>query len=49
VNIEDGVLRIRERSRKQLARVPRWPDHLYVLELNVARLVCLAARGKEDA
>jgi hypothetical protein len=49
VNIEDDVLRIREWSQKQLARVPRWSDRLYVLELDVARPVCLAARGKEDA
>jgi transposase InsO family protein len=49
VNIEDGVLRIREQSRKLLARVSRRPDRLYVLELDVARPVCLAARGKEES
>jgi hypothetical protein len=49
VNIEDGVLRIREQSRKLLARVSRRPDLLYVLELEVTRPVCLAARGKEES
>jgi hypothetical protein len=49
VNIEDGVLRIREQSRKLLARVSRRPDRLYVLELDVARPVCLVARGKEES
>jgi hypothetical protein len=49
VNIEDDVLRIREQSRKLLARVSRRPDRLYVLELDVARPVCLAARGKEES
>jgi transposase InsO family protein len=49
VNTEDGVLRIREQSRKMLARVSRWTDRLYVLKLNIAHLVCLTARGKEDA
>jgi hypothetical protein len=43
------VLRIREQSRKLLARVSRRPDRPYVLELDVARLVCLVACGKEDA
>jgi hypothetical protein len=49
VNIEDGMLRIREQSWKLLARVPRRPDRLYVLELDVARPVYLATRSKEDA
>jgi hypothetical protein len=49
INIDDGVLRIRKQSRRLLARVPRRPDRLYVLDLDVARPVCLAARGKEEA
>jgi hypothetical protein len=49
INIDNGVLRIREQSRRLLARVPRRPDRLYVLDLDVARPVCLAARGKEEA
>jgi transposase InsO family protein len=49
INIDDGVLRIREQSRRLLARVARRADRLYVLDLDIARPVCLAARGKEEA
>jgi hypothetical protein len=49
INIDNGVLRICEQSRRLRARVPRWPDRLYVLDLDVERPVCLEARGKEDA
>jgi hypothetical protein len=49
INIDDSILRIREQSQKMLARVLRRPDWLYLLELDVARLMCLTARGKEEA
>jgi hypothetical protein len=48
INIDNGILRIREQSRRLLARVPRRPDRLYVLDLDVAWPVCLEARGKEE-
>jgi hypothetical protein len=47
--VEDGAMRIRDDERRLLARIPRSPDRLYVLEVTIARLVCLAARADEEA
>ncbi|CAO2168313.1 unnamed protein product [Urochloa humidicola] len=49
ISIDGGVLQIRDQGRKLLVRVSHRPNRLYVLELDVARPVCLAARGKEEA
>jgi hypothetical protein len=49
IHIEDGVLRIRDRESRMLARVPCSGNWLYVLQLEVARPVCLTARRGDDA
>jgi transposase InsO family protein len=49
INIDDGVMRIREPNRWLLAKVCRAPNRLYVLDLNIAQEVFLAAHSKEDA
>ncbi|KAF8783882.1 hypothetical protein HU200_000329 [Digitaria exilis] len=49
VLIEGGVLRIRDRERRLLAKVERTKNRLYILELRVARPVCLAARKDDEA
>ena len=47
--IDGGVLRIRDRERKLLAKVERGRNRLYTLALHIARLVCLAARCDDAA
>ena len=42
VLIDGGVLRIRDRERKLLAKVERGRNRLYTLALRIARSVCLA-------
>jgi hypothetical protein len=49
VLIKSGILRIREREQKLLAKVERGSNRLYVLELHIARPVCLATRRDDDA
>ena len=49
VLIDGGVLRIRDRERKLLAKVERGRNRLYTLELRIARPVCLAARCDDAA
>ncbi|RLM58833.1 hypothetical protein C2845_PM18G06050 [Panicum miliaceum] len=49
VLIEDGVMRIRDEQRRLLVKVHRIPSRLYVLDINLARPVCLAAQAGEDA
>ena len=49
VLIDGGVLRIRERKRKLLAKVERGRNQLYTLTLRIARPVCLAARCDDAA
>jgi hypothetical protein len=44
IHIEDGALRIRDRESRLLARVPRSGNRLYVLQLEVVRLVYLTVR-----
>lgn len=44
-----GVMRVRDDSGRLLAKIPRSPNRLYVLDVNIARSVCLMARGTEDA
>jgi hypothetical protein len=48
-HIQHGWLRLRDPDGRLLARVPRSHGRLYVLHLNLARPVCLAAHGGEDA
>ena len=49
VLVEDGVMRIRDEERRLLAKIPRSPGRLYVLDVTIARPVCLAARTDDDA
>ncbi|XP_066320369.1 uncharacterized protein [Miscanthus floridulus] len=48
VLIKDGVLRIRDREQRLLAKVKRSLNWLYLLDLKVEQPVCLAARHTED-
>ena len=48
VLIKDGVLRIRDREQRFLAKVKRSLNWLYLLDLKVEQLVCLAARHTEE-
>ena len=43
VLIKDGVLRIRDREQCLFAKVKRSQNWLYLLDLKVEQLVCLAA------
>jgi hypothetical protein len=49
VIVEDGVIRIRDEERRLLTKVPCSPGRLHVLDVTIARPVCLAARTDDDA
>jgi hypothetical protein len=49
VEIEDGVLRIWDRSRRLLAKVNWGSNRLYVLHVHVAHPLCLGARRDDEA
>ena len=49
VLVEDGLMRIRDEERRLLAKIPRSPGRSYVLNVNIARPVCLAARADDAA
>jgi len=49
VLVEDRVMRIRDEERHLLAKIPRSVGQLYVLDVTIARLVCLVARTNDDA
>ncbi|XP_020407206.1 glycerophosphodiester phosphodiesterase GDPDL7-like isoform X1 [Zea mays] len=49
VHLRRGGMEIREPEGRLLARIPRAGNRLYVLNVDVARPVCLAARGEESA
>jgi len=49
VVIDDGVLRIWDKSRRLLAKVHRGKNRLYILHLEAAQPLCLAARKDEEA
>jgi hypothetical protein len=49
VEIEHGVLRIWDQRKRLLVKVRRSPNHLYVLYINTAKPLCLAARKDDDA
>lgn len=48
VNIDSGVMRIREPGGQLLAKVMRAGNRLYVLHITMAQPVCLAVRGRGD-
>jgi hypothetical protein len=49
VEIKDGVMRIWDRHRRLLAKVTRGTNRLYVLNVQVAQPLCLAARRDDEA
>jgi hypothetical protein len=49
VEIKDGVMRIWDRHHRLLAKVTRGTNRLYVLNVQVAQLLCLAARWDDEA
>jgi transposase InsO family protein len=49
VEIEDGVLRICDRRKRLLVKVRRSANRLYILHLNAAKQLCLAARKDHEA
>ncbi|XP_066320249.1 uncharacterized protein [Miscanthus floridulus] len=49
VLVEEGVMRVRDEERRLLARIPRSPGQLYVLDVTIARAVCLATRHDDVA
>jgi hypothetical protein len=49
VLIEGGVLRVWDRQHRLLARVQRTENHMYRLELQVARTLCLVVHQDDDA
>jgi hypothetical protein len=48
VEIKDGVMRIWDRHRCLLAKVTRGTNRLYVLNVQVTQLICLAARWDDQ-
>jgi len=48
VLIKDGILRIRDREQRLLAKVKRSRNRLYLLDLKVEQPICLAARCMEE-
>lgn len=49
ININDGVMRIREPGSKLLAKVACAANRLYVLNIDIAQPVCLVTCSKEEA
>jgi hypothetical protein len=49
VGIKDGVLRIWDRHHRLLAKVTRGANRLYLLNVQVAQPLCLAARRDDEA
>jgi hypothetical protein len=49
IYIKDGVMRIRDELRRLLAKIRHSVGRLYVLDLTIARPVCLAVCAGEDA
>jgi hypothetical protein len=49
VDIDDGIMRIREPGRRLLTKVRHAAIRLYVLNIKIAPPVCLAARDDAEA
>jgi hypothetical protein len=47
--IDGGVLKIRDGECRLLAKVIKSPNRLYVINVELAKLVCLHAKGSESA
>jgi hypothetical protein len=48
IHLRSSGMEIREPEGRLLVRIPRVGNRLYVLNIDVARPVCLAARGEES-
>jgi hypothetical protein len=48
IHIEGGFMRIRDEKMRLLTKVHRSTRQLYVLDITIARLVCLAMCAGED-
>lgn len=46
--IKDGILKIRDREQRLLAKVMRSRNRLYLLDLKVEQPVCLLAQRTEE-
>jgi hypothetical protein len=44
-----GVMRIRDEKKRLMAKIRRSTGRLYVLDITIARLICLAVCVGEDA
>jgi hypothetical protein len=49
VEMKDGVMRIWDHHRRLLAKVTRGTNRLYVLNVQAAQPLCLAARRDDEA
>ena len=49
VHIRHGVMRIRDKQRRLLARVRHSPTRVYTIRLDIARPICLATRRTNEA
>jgi len=49
VLVKHCVMSVRDEEMRLLARIPCSPGRLYVLDATIARLMCLAARGSDNA
>ena len=49
IEIKDGVMRIWDRHHRLLVKVTRGARRLYVLDVQVAQPLCLAARRDDEA
>ncbi|XP_062182044.1 uncharacterized protein LOC133886315 [Phragmites australis] len=49
VLVEGGVMRVHDKERVLLTKIHRSPSRLYVLDINIAWPVCLAAHANKDA
>lgn len=47
--VRGGTMRVRDKGGQLLAKIPRAPNRLYVLDITLARPMCCAAQGAEDA
>ena len=48
-HVENGVMIIRDRQKKLIAKAPRMRNRLYMVHLQIEKPICLAAHMGEDA
>ena len=49
MRVREGFMRVHDEEMRLLAKIPRSPSRVYVLDVTIAQPVCLAARGNDDA